>query len=91
MDALKKWIIIRFTPYTKPTPNQNECSPKTFVQIILAAKWLVLHSSTTPKQQRRPFPFLLSLYFLYSMRITNTIGTGTYHTVQFMQRPCSQC
>ena len=34
--------------HTKPTPFQNECTPqKPFVQIILAAKWLVWHSSTT--------------------------------------------
>ena len=34
--------------------------PKTFPQIILAAKCLVRHSSTSPSQQRRPLPSLLS-------------------------------
>ena len=29
-------------------PYQNECSHKTFLQIILAAKWFVQHSSTSP-------------------------------------------
>ena len=47
------WMIIWFTPYQTHTipnqnPFQNECTPQTpFVQIILAAKWLVWHSSTT--------------------------------------------
>ena len=39
--------------------------PKTFVQIILAAKWLVRHSSMSPSQQRRPLPSLLSLSLFY--------------------------
>ena len=59
MYALKKWMIIWFTPY------QNDILPKTFDQIILAAKWLVRHSSMSPKHQRRPLPSLLSLSFFY--------------------------
>ena len=39
--------------------------PITFVQNILAAQWLVRNSSTSPNQQRRPLPSLLSLYFFY--------------------------
>ena len=35
MDALEKWMIIRFTPY------QLDVLAKTFVPIILAAKWFV--------------------------------------------------
>ena len=54
MDALKKWMFILFT--------------KTFVQIILATEWLVQHSSTSPKQQRRPLPSLLSSSFFYGGR-----------------------
>ena len=38
------------------TPNQHptkmDVLPKTFVQIILAAKWLAWHSSTSSSQQR---------------------------------------
>ena len=45
---------------TKPPPSHNGYSSKNFLQIILAAKWLVRHSSTSPKQQRRPLPSLLS-------------------------------
>ena len=59
---------------TKPPPSQNGCSSKTFLQIIIAAKWLVWHSSTSPKQQRRPLPSLLSLSFFYA------IGTGKEKT-----------
>ena len=59
MDALKKWMIIRCTPYQTTTPPKWMFSQILFVQIILAAKWLVRHSSTFPKQQRRPLPSLL--------------------------------
>ena len=47
------------------TPNHHppkmDVLQKTFLQIILAAKWLVRHSSTSPNQQRRPLPYLLSV------------------------------
>ena len=39
---------------------------KKFLQIILAAKWLVWHSSLSPNQQRRPLHSLLSLSFFYA-------------------------
>ena len=42
--CFKKWMIIQwFTPYKTTT------LPKTCVQIIPAAKWLVRHSNTFPK------------------------------------------
>ena len=51
------------------TPNQHptkmDILPKTFVQIILAAKWLARHSSRSPNQQRRPFLFYLYPLFCY--------------------------
>ena len=36
--------------------------PKTFVQIILATKWFVRHSSSSPKQWRHPLCLLFCLY-----------------------------
>ena len=63
MEALEKWMIIRFTPNHDPT--KMNVLPKTLVQIILAAKFLVRHSSTSPNQQRRPLPSLLSLSLFY--------------------------
>ena len=60
MDALKKWMFIRFTPYVpNHHPFKMDILPKTFVHIFLAAKWLVRHSCTSPKHQRRPLPSLL--------------------------------
>ena len=54
-------------PVPHNTPKQN----KTFLQIILAAKWLVRHSNTSPNRQRRPLPSLLSdsdsMTWLYSV------------------------
>ena len=46
------------------TPNQNPLKMdvllKTFLQIVLAAKWLMWHSSMSFNQQWRPLPSLLS-------------------------------
>ena len=50
---------------TKPNPLKMDVFPKHFLQIILAAKWLMQHSSTSPKQQRRPLPSLLYKSFFY--------------------------
>ena len=49
--------------HTKPPPYQDGYSSKKVVHIILAAKWLVRHSSTSPNQQRRHLPSLLSLSY----------------------------
>ena len=53
-------MIIWLTPCT---PNLHSLKmdvlPKSFLQIILTAKWQAGHSSTSPKQQRRPLPSLL--------------------------------
>ena len=46
-------------------PTKMDVLQKTFVQNILAAKWLVRHSSTSPKQQRWPLTSLLSLSYFY--------------------------
>ena len=49
------------------TQRQNHHSPKmdvlpkTFLQVILAAKWQVRHSRMSPRQQRRPLHYLLSV------------------------------
>ena len=59
--------------HTKPPPYQNRFFPKTFFQIILAAKWFVWHSRTSPKQQLRPLPTLLSLFFFYDSSSNPTL------------------
>ena len=62
-DDLKKWKNRRTDTWrngaskkmdyhlvhTKPPPPKMDVIPKTFLQIILAATWLVWHSSTSPK------------------------------------------
>ena len=66
MEDLKKWMIIRFTPH------QTTTLPKTFFQIILAAKSIVQHSI-----QLRPsiisddlfgFPSVRFLFYGFSTR-----------------------
>ena len=46
------------------TPNHHppkmDVLPTIFLQIILASQWLVQHSNTSPKQQQRLLPSLLS-------------------------------
>ena len=59
MDALEKRMLIRFTPYQTTALPKMDILPKTFLQMILVAKWLVQLSSTSPNQQRRPLPYLL--------------------------------
>ena len=44
-------------------PKMNAL-PKTFLRIALAAKWLVRHLSTSPKQQRRPLQLLFCIFLL---------------------------
>ena len=59
---LKKWTKRKIVTW------RNRCFrkvKKTFVQIILAAKWLVRHASMSPKQQQRPLPSLLYKSFFY--------------------------
>ena len=51
--------LVHATPNNRPPKLDN--LPKTFLQIILAAKQLVRHSSTSPKQQRGPLPTPLSV------------------------------
>ena len=64
MDALEKWIIIHTvhtTPNHHPPKMDMDVLPKTYLQIILASKWLVRHSGIRPpNQQRRPLPSPLS-------------------------------
>ena len=67
MDAWKNWMIIHFTPYqTMHHSTKMDVLPKTLIQIRLAAKWQGrAFKYTSPKQQRRPWPALLSLSFFY--------------------------
>ena len=51
---LAEWML------RKKWMNNEHVLTKTFLHVILAAKWLVRHSSMSPKQQRRPLPSLLS-------------------------------
>ena len=55
-------------------PNHHPCKmdvlPKTFLQIILDANWLVWHTFPSPKQQRRPLLSPLSLSSFYANRPT---------------------
>ena len=42
MDALEKWMIIRFTTIPNHHPTKIDDLPKTVVQIILTAKWVIV-------------------------------------------------
>ena len=50
---------------TNHHPTKMDALPKLLFKIILAAKGFMRHSCMSPKQQRRPSPFLLSLSFFY--------------------------
>ena len=51
-----------FHTITSHNTTKMDVLPKTYVQIILAAKWLVSHSRTSPNQQRQPWAYHLYLY-----------------------------
>ena len=51
-------------------PTKVDVLPKTFVQIFLAAKWLLRHSSTSPQTTATTFAF--SFYFIYSSSMTRS-------------------
>ena len=65
LDASEQWDDLPVHTTPKHHHSKMDVLPKTFLQIILAAKWLVGHSSTSPKQQRRPLPSLLYNSFFY--------------------------
>ena len=46
---------------------------KTYLQIILAANWLVWHSSASPNQKQRPLPSLY-ISFFYAYRASAAEG-----------------
>ena len=62
---IKYWLPVLLATTNQTTPNCNptkmDVIPITVLQIILAAKWLVWHSSMSLKHQRRPLPSLLYL------------------------------
>ena len=75
-DDLKKWRNIRTDTWrngrfrssrlhhTNPPPSKMDVLPKTFLQIILAVKWLVRHSSTVHSANSSDDLFLLFCLFL---------------------------
>ena len=61
MDASEKLMIIWFTPHQITTLTKRMFLQKPFFKSsLLLHKWLVRHSSPSPKQQRRPLPSLMS-------------------------------
>ena len=56
-------LPVHSTPNHHPT--KMDVLQKTVLPIILAAKFRVRHSSTTPKQQRQPLPSLLCKSFFF--------------------------
>ena len=62
MEVSEKRMITWFT--TSHHPPKLDVIPKPFLQIILAAEWLVWHSSMSPKQHWRSLPLLYFCLFL---------------------------
>ena len=66
-------------------PSKMDVLPKTYLQIILAVKWLVRHWSTSLKQQRRPLPSLLCVSS--SVVANNIYDCRGYPSCQGRSRP----
>ena len=67
-EHLVEWMLRKYgwsygSHHTKPPPSQHGSSFKIFSSFILAAKWLVRHSSTSPKKTRRPFALFPVWFF----------------------------
>ena len=50
-------------------PPKMEVLPKNILQIILAAKWLVRYSSTSPKTAATTFAFSSVCFFFYNIKV----------------------
>ena len=64
--------------------------PKIFLQIILAAEWVLQYSSMSPKQQRRPLPSLLDKSFFFALQLQETGKNGTWNIQDLLERPQSE-
>ena len=80
------------------TPNQHPAQPpkrdalrKNVLQIILAAKWLVPQSISSPKQQRRPQSSLVYLSFFYSFVYNTVYIIGICFVEPLPVSLCFQC
>ena len=76
MDVPEKLMIIWFTPH-QTSPSQNGCSSKNLsskAQIILAAKWLVRPSRTSPNSSD-DLCLLFSLFLLLCSQLYLTSET----------------
>ena len=91
MDALTKWTIIRVTPYQSTTLPKWMFSQNTFVQIILAAKWSVRHSTTTMAPTFAfSFVFILLLCFHFARQGIFTVCLIFYECVGVAMQHCSR-
>ena len=66
-------------------PHKMDVLPKTFLQIILAANWLVRHSIPSPKQKRRPLPSLLAVSS--SMAVTHKSIKVNHNPLKVTHKP----
>ena len=85
MDALKKWMIIGFTPYQTTNLPQWMFSKK---RLFKSCEWFngIQVRVRPPKQQGLPLPSLLPLYF-YCMSTTQQIFSLSFFPPVF---PSSQ-
>ena len=75
MDALEKWMIIQFTPHQTNTLPKWIFFNKTFLKIILAAKWIERHSSPSPtSSDDLCIPFCIYPYSLVHTLCKLTVG-----------------
>ena len=72
---LSRMDAYQTTPYQTTTLPKWMFLQELFLQIILAAKWLVRHSSKSPKLQRRAFPSLCCI---------NPTSMSTTHQILIM-------
>ena len=72
-------------------PPKIDILPKTFLQLILLAKWLVRLSNTSTKQQRQPLPSMLhkSLCYFQSNLFLPFFGLSRHCSCHHLTQPAS--
>ena len=93
----QNYLFENFYNHLVPTPPNHhrlkmDVLQKTFLQIILAAKWWVRHSSTSPNPQPRPLPYLLYYpYYMADVNKSTLLRIKWYAPRTFFSSECCAC
>ena len=88
MDDLKKWMIIRFTPYQNPT-YQNGCSPNNFCSKTSCCKMVRAAFKHVPQTTATTFTYVFILVLWQYSTICTPVLVLTEVAVQKTAQPAN--